>query len=349
MNNLEKLRNIRGALETSSRNSETYVSQKKLPQLQVENLPLVISPKLRGVSLVRWITEKRYVFNELLLKHAAILFRGFHIDSLDSFGTFVNSFNSDPIPYMFRSSPRHQLDHSIKNVYNSTVYPKTERINLHNESSYARNWGQHIIFCCLKTPEEGGETPIADSREILKSIDPKLVQKFREKGVRYHRTLNANTGMSWQEVFQTDHFDTVKEICHRNRIDFRWQSEEQLEISWNKQAICTHPVSGEESWFNHIYFFNKYSRYEELGIDPGDIPSKDLIHSNTTFGDGSEISYQEYSLIKNAYERNTISFPYKTGDVLFLDNMLVAHGRNPYKGDRLIATAILNPISETYF
>ena len=41
--------------------------------------------------------------------------------------------------------------------------------------------------------------------------------------------------------------------------------------------------------------------------------------ANTLFGDGSEISYQEYTAIKNAYRKNNIVFMRK--DIIFLDNM----------------------------
>jgi hypothetical protein len=63
--------------------------------------------------------------------------------------------------------------------------------------------------------------------------------------------------------------------------------------------------------------------------------------SDTFFGDGSEISYADYLNIKNAYDKNIVTFPHDKGNILVLDNMLTAHGRSPYKGDRTIATAIM--------
>jgi alpha-ketoglutarate-dependent taurine dioxygenase len=37
---------------------------------------------------------------------------------------------------------------------------------------------------------------------------------------------------------------------------------------------------------------------------------------------------------------NAISFRWERGDVLLLDNYLVAHGRNPYEGPRKILVAM---------
>jgi len=35
-----------------------------------------------------------------------------------------------------------------------------------------------------------------------------------------------------------------------------------------------------------------------------------------------------------------VAFPWETHDVLLLDNMLVCHGRKPYKGERTILVAM---------
>ena len=344
MNNLDKLRQIKRATTTFA--DAGVVTKETLLKADGHSLPLLIQPKYRGVNLVSWIKENRKEFDNDLIKHGGLLLRGFNIKNLEDFGLFVNSFQSKPLKYMFRSSPRHELNEQVKNVYNSTIYPKKESINLHNESSYARNWGAKIVFCCLLPAEHGGETPIADSRKILKDISPQLVSKFHEKGVLYRRRLIDTIGMSWKEVFQTADKKVVETVCNQNKIKHNFVNEKHLTIEWNKKAIYKHPVSQEETWFNHIYFFNKYSRYAELGMDPKEHFSSDLIHSDTLFGDGTEISYQEYVEIKNAYDKNTLSFPYEKGDILFLDNMLTAHGRNPYKGNRLIATAILDPIAD---
>jgi alpha-ketoglutarate-dependent taurine dioxygenase len=38
-----------------------------------------------------------------------------------------------------------------------------------------------------------------------------------------------------------------------------------------------------------------------------------------------------------------VEFEWRAGDVLLLDNMLVAHGRRPYSGPRKILTALAEP------
>jgi len=345
MDNLSKLKSMKpGAGQALPERS--LVTKELLADSTGNSLPLVVKPRFKGVSLTDWIGSNKGEFDADLLKYGALLLRGFGIEHLEDFGQFVASFKSEPLTYMFRSSPRHELDKAVKNVYNSTTYPREERINLHNESSYSRSWGMKIIFCCLVVADEGGETPLADSRKVLADVPPGIVAKFRARGVMYRRKLIRDMGMSWQEVFQTDDKAVVDHVCKLNNIRYKFVSDNYLEIEWVKKAVYHHPASGEETWFNHVFFFNKYARYQELGLELEEAAPSGLIHSDTLYGDGTAIGVDEYLAIKEAYRKNTVALPYQQGDILFLDNMLVAHGRNPYKGSRTVATAIIEPASD---
>jgi hypothetical protein len=315
---------------------------------QEENLPLVIRPFHDQLEIGGWMAGNKEWFEKKLRRYGAILFRGFGIKHLDDFHSFLRCFNTDPLPYMFRSSPREEIDKNVRNIYRSTSYPQDRAITLHNESSYSRVWGKAIIFCCVVPAAEGGETPIADSRRILHDIDPALVEKFRQRGVRYWRNISPDVGMPWQEVFQTTSSAELADICRKYAITHSFE-EDRLILEWNKPAVYAHPVTGDDTWFNHVFFFNKYTRYKELGVDyEEDIP-REYLSSDTMFGDGEPISIDEYRSIERAYDKNTIYFPYCKGDILFLDNMLTAHGRNPYKGDRTIATAIIEAMSDKIY
>jgi hypothetical protein len=65
------------------------------------------------------------------------------------------------------------------------------------------------MFYCDDEPEEGcgGLTPITRNSEVLARLDPKVVQKFEEKQVRYIRTLPSEANkdyLTWQNTFKTD-------------------------------------------------------------------------------------------------------------------------------------------------
>jgi hypothetical protein len=58
------------------------------------------------------------------------------------------------------------------------------------------------------------------------------------------------------------------------------------------------------------------------------------------YGDGTEIEDSVIAEICEIYREATVSFAWQKGDILMLDNMLTAHGRNPYVGDRKIVVAM---------
>ncbi|MCB2380548.1 TauD/TfdA family dioxygenase [Hymenobacter sp. BT635] len=337
MNNLAKLKAAKAAPMLAELDQDITVKEYFAG---TGSLPLVIKPLMKGVDLKTWIEEHRAEVEADLVQHGGILFRGFAINTVEKFDTFMKCFSEESIPYMFRSSPRYAV---ADRVYVSTTYPNERTINMHSESSYSYAWGRKIIFCCIKAAEEQGETPIADNRRVLASLSPALRQKFMDLGVIYQRNLSPHIGMPWQEVFQTTDPEEVKRVCAENNVQCIFSGKDNLTIRWQKPAIYAHPDSGDLMWFNHSYFFNKYSLYEEIGLEPEDEMPEELLPSNTFFGDGSEISFEEYSEIKNAYDKEKVLFLWQEGDLLLLDNMMTAHGRSPYKGERQIVVSIVEP------
>jgi hypothetical protein len=66
---------------------------------------------------------------------------------------------------------------------------------------------------------------------------------------------------------------------------------------------------------------------------------------NTYYGDGTPIEAETLVAIREAYNQATISFPWRQGDVLMLDNMLIAHGRAPFVGPRKVVVAMADAYS----
>jgi alpha-ketoglutarate-dependent taurine dioxygenase len=207
-----------------------------------------------------------------------------------------------------------------------------------------------IFFFCQRPATRGGETPIADCRKVFERIDPKVRQRFIEKGWMLVRNFGHGLSLSWQSVFQTEERSAVETYCREAGIETEWRGD-RLRTKQVRQAVARHPVTGEPVWFNHAAFFHvstlESSTREGLlaGLEEEELPN------NTYYGDGSPIETSVLDEIREAYQRETVSFAWQERDLLMLDNMLVAHGRNPYTGPRKILVAMAEssgPIAATF-
>ena len=57
-----------------------------------------------------------------------------------------------------------------------------------------------------------------------------------------------------------------------------------------------------------------------------------MLPLEVSYGDGSPIDNETARRIRLALRAETVTFAWRRGDVLVLDNMLTAHGRRPFTG-----------------
>ncbi len=293
----------------------------------------------RQISPITWLDNNREHLDSILLEHGAVLLRNFDISSLSEFNKFAKSFSSDLLDYTFRSTPRQKLGGQ---VYTATEYPAAKSIPLHNENSYCENWPNHILFFCAIPAKEGGETPIVDSREVFKSLDEKVIKKFEDQGILYVRNYTPGIDLSWQEVFQTENRPHVENYCDKHNIEFIWGTSNELELTTKHTAQVTliHPKTQEKVWFNqaHLFHFSAIDAVDQklllstLGTDQ--------LPRNSFYKSGNEIELSALEHIRETYKKHQITFKWQFGDILILDNILTAHGRKPFKGERKIAVAM---------
>ena len=299
---------------------------------------LVLEPIDMNVNLFSWMENNTSRIESLLLTAGGLLFRGFGLNSTPDFEKFLSSLKVPKLEYKQRSSPRHQVGDF---VYTSTDHPKDQFINMHNEHSYSHEWPLKICFFCQRPSETGGETPVADSRRVLARLSAKTRKKFEEKGVLYERNIGGVIGMGWREVFQTDDRDDVRKYCEQYCVAYKWKENEILNLKFVRPAIRKHPKTNEEVWFNHAFFFNILSLEKELKESLLQEGSKSILPFLTYYGDGSEIEPEVIEEIRLIYDETSLLFPWKKGDVLLLDNMLMAHGRSSFTGDRAVLVGML--------
>ncbi|MFC6978839.1 TauD/TfdA family dioxygenase [Microbulbifer taiwanensis] len=205
---------------------------------------------------------------------------------------------------------------------------------MHNELSYTDQWPDHLFFCCVTAPEQYGNTLIADGRKILQLLDPEVVEMFEQRKVTYIRNLHDGTGFfgaSWQDTFETQDKDEVTEFCKKSNIDFEWKKDGGLRTMQLGLGVATHPVTKEKVWFNQADQFHASNHPPDYYAAMVDMcgGKLDELPQHACFGDGSEMSDEVLDSIRNAFKQLTVYFPWRKGDVLIIDNMLMAHGRAP--------------------
>jgi alpha-ketoglutarate-dependent taurine dioxygenase len=304
--------------------------------------PLVFESDGDEIDLVAWAKLNRDGIEAELLRHGAILFRGFGVVTPTEFEQVARALESELFGE-YGDLPREEIGGS---VYGSTPYPADQTILFHNESSHMHRWPMKIWFCCLKAAEQGGETPIADCRKLHAGLDPAIRERLREKKLMYVRNYIEGLDVSWQAFFRTTDRSAVEAYCRENGITWEWRPNNGLRTRQVCPAVVSHPQTGEMVFFNqiqlhHVACLDPSVRESLLSmLGEADLPR------NVYYGDGSPIEDSIVADIGELYRRTAVSFRWREGDILMLNNMLMAHSRNPYVGARKILVTMGDMMSQ---
>ena len=288
----------------------------------------------------QWLDSHRQELLDELRVHGGILFRGFSVDTPSDFEAFVGRLIDGWMGYRDRASKRSQV---AGNVFTSTDTPRGFSIPLHNESSFTSRWPQKIFFYCQQPSQEGGRTPIADVRKVYASLDSEVRDRFEKLGVMYVRNFGPGVGMDWRDVFQVVDTEELEKYCAAASIKPIWLDDQHLRTIQVRPATLKHPCTGEDLWFNHAMALHAGSLDQSLRATLERQHGEENLPHNTYYGNGEPITDTTFEQIRDAYTRATCFFEWQSGDVLMLDNLLCAHGRESYLGDRQVYTAMADP------
>ncbi|UOZ04670.1 TauD/TfdA family dioxygenase [Amycolatopsis sp. WQ 127309] len=281
-----------------------------------------------------WVEAHLPQLQAHLRDHGAILLRGLPVD-LDLFNRVTETIGGALLTYTERSTPRSAV---AGNIYTSTEYPPAESIPMHNENSYSAHWPARLFFLCDTPAATGGATPIADSRAMFRLLPQDLRDRF-SGGVAYTRAFREGLGLTWQEAFQTDDRAVVEEYCARNGQTLEW-TDEGLRTRHVRPSFVDEPHTGETVWFNQANLFHVSSLGEEVSEALLELYPEADLPRNAYFADGSPIPITDLEKIREVYAEVSYAFPWQAGDVMVVNNMLAAHGREPFTGKRRILVAM---------
>lgn len=299
-------------------------------------LPFVIKPYINDIDLTDWADANRKFIEENLLQYGAILFRGFNITTAPKFERFGLAICSE----LFNENGEHPRNSVSGNVYTPVFYPADRKLLWHNENSFNHRWPKKILFGCRQPAQQGGETPIVDSRQVFQRINPKIREKFIEKEVMYVRNYGNGLGLNWETVFQTQNRGEVEAICQQNFVNFQWKQDGTLRTISVRPAVAKHPQTGEISWFNQAQHWHPACLDSQTRESFLSSFSQEDLPRNCYYGDGTLIEDSVMAEICKIYQELEVTFPWQQGDILLLDNLLTAHARNPFIGERQLLVAM---------
>lgn len=283
-----------------------------------------------------WFEEAMPRLEPALRRNGALLFRGFPLREAEDFRRVVAAMAPQLRGYAGGTSPRSQV---AEGIYTSTEYPKQLEIPLHNEMSYSVRWPQRLYFFCATAPQAGGETPLADSRRILQAMPAPIVEEFERRELMYVRNLAPAQSRynAWSKAFETQDREQVEAYCRDMDIGCEWQPGGGLRIHERRPATRAHPLTGERVWFNQAHLFHASNTPMASSVDARIEAGLPMA---MYYGDGGRIDNATLASVREVLRAQRRSFAWRQGDLLVVDNVLVAHGRLPFDGPRRILVAM---------
>jgi alpha-ketoglutarate-dependent taurine dioxygenase len=288
----------------------------------------------------RWVAGRRDALRAASAEHGSLLVRGLGLRDAAEAGAVFRQLGS-PMTETQAFAPRRSY---APGVYSSSKWPPNQPMCMHHELSYAFEFPGLMLLACLVAPTDGGATPVADSPTVLRALPKELVERFERVGWLLIRNYNDDIGASLAEAFGTDDRRAIESYCRANATKFEWQPDGALRTWQRRSAVIAHPLTGERCWFNQIAFLNEWTMDPELREYLVDVYGEDGLPFNTRFGDGDPIGPDVVQLINEVYEANTARERWQAGDLMLVDNVRTAHGREPFKGPREVVVAMADAV-----
>jgi alpha-ketoglutarate-dependent taurine dioxygenase len=288
----------------------------------------------------RWAAEHRNALRAFVAEHGSLLVRGLGLrDAAETEAVFrqLGSLMVEREGF----APRSRYS---EGVYSSSKWPPNQHMCMHHELSYAVELPSLMLFACLVAPTGAGATQLADSPTVLHALPADLVERFERVGWLLIRNYNEDIGASIAEAFGADDRRAVESYCRANAIQFEWQPNGGLRTWQRRSAIVRHPRTGQRCWFNQIAFLNQWTMDPEVHEYLVDLYGEDGLPFNTRFGNGDSIGPDVIQLIDKVYEENTVCEPWQSGDLILVDNVRTAHGREHFEGPRELLVAMADAV-----
>lgn len=233
-----------------------------------------------------------------------------------------------------------------RNIFRTTPYPPDAELLFHNEAAHTPTAPRQVFFFCQHPAREGGSTPISNGVDALDRLDPKIASALMREGLIYRRRFVPGLDVAWSDFFGTSDKVEVERQCVAQGLAFAWFDGDILQTEYKTVATGS-LADGRMTMFHqialhHPVFLPVEVREYFCSYDPSNRPPREVL-----LGDGSDMPDRWAQAIVDAQIDAGLFFQWRMGDILILDNGIMAHARSTYKGDRE-NYAMLGKLKEIY-
>jgi hypothetical protein len=144
--------------------------------------------------------------------------------------------------------------------------------------------------------------------------------------------------VTWDSAFNTQSRSEVEAHCRQLGLQESWNTDGGLTVITSMHAFTDHPKTGERFYRSHIHSGGRVSAETADASET----TQQRSPSGYRFENGETLTSAETATITSIFDKIECSFPWSDGDIMMLDNLQVAHGRNPFSGQREVLVALLN-------
>ncbi|KAI3761597.1 hypothetical protein L1987_52017 [Smallanthus sonchifolius] len=286
--------------------------------------PVVLSPTT-NTNITEAITADKQWLESLLQKNGVILFRGFPVTSPSDFNNVVEAFGFPELVYAGGRAPRTKV---VGRIYTANESPLDKQIPFHHEMAYIPDFPSKLFFFCEEEPERGGETPLVLSHVIyekMKAKHPEFIAQLEEHGLTYKKVTSGEDrpssfrGRSWKSAYMTDDKNVAEKRAAEQETKLEWMGNAVKMTTGPLPAIRFDKESQRKTWFNNLVL-------SKTG------PMNDDIDGNDTYvelGNGDLVPDHPVKDCLKIMEQECVAIPWKKGDVMLVNNLMVLHGRRP--------------------
>jgi alpha-ketoglutarate-dependent taurine dioxygenase len=300
-----------------------------------------VLPARPGGDVAAWAAASRDAVRGLVAEHGAVLVRGLGLRTAEECGALVRALADGLTGEQEAFAPRQPL---AEGVWSATPWPATQPMCMHHELSYRLEVPSLLAFACLRAPQSGGTTGVADGPTVLAALPEDLVTRFEREGWLLVRTYTEEIGGPWPQAFGTGDRAAVERYCAEQAIAAEWLPGGGLRTRQRRRAVVRHPVTGRRCWFNQVAFLNEHTLDPEIREYLIEVYGPDGLPFTTRFGGGDPVGPDVVALLNEVYAAHTLREPWQDGDLLLVDNLRTAHDREAYTGAREVVAVLADPV-----